>query len=88
LHNTINRQKLTLQVDPSSCTYLVSLHLPSKPPTALEPDYAEKPEWEREFCVPFLDQKSSKWWSRLGWLPAGLGSSGRVFGEYCLLKRK
>ncbi|WVQ93059.1 hypothetical protein IAU59_000123 [Kwoniella sp. CBS 9459] len=75
-------------VDPSECTYLVSLTLPSQTPTALEPDWASKPEWDEVFCRSFLDAGSSKWWSRLLWLPGGVFESGRVWGDYCLLRRK
>jgi len=79
---------LTTQVEPEECNYLVALHLPSHPPTPTEPDWASKPEWKREFCVPFLDAQGSKWWSRLVWLPWGVLEEGRTWGEYCLLKRK
>ncbi|WWD21173.1 hypothetical protein CI109_105657 [Kwoniella shandongensis] len=75
-------------VDPSQCTYIVSLKLPSQTPTALEPDWSSLPEWEQEYCTPFLDAASSTWWSRLFYLPGGLLESGRVYGDYCLLRRK
>jgi alpha-1,2-mannosyltransferase len=74
--------------DISTCTYLVALHSPSQKPTKLEPDYVHSDEWERDFCAPFLDNPASKWWSRLIWLPGGIGENGRVYGEYCLLRRK
>lgn len=65
------------------------MNLPSRRPTPLEPDYVhDTKEWEREYCEKFLDGASSKWWSRLLWLPNGIGESGRVYGEYCLLRRK
>ena len=52
-------------------------------------DYVDSTdEWGREFCAPFLDGPSSRWWSRLLWLPGGIGESGRVYGDYCLLRRK
>lgn len=69
------------------CNYLVALHLPSQEPTALQPDYVHSPKWEKEFCTTFLDAASSKWWARLVWLPWNIGDSGRVYGEYCLLRR-
>ncbi|WVQ81367.1 hypothetical protein IAT38_003490 [Cryptococcus sp. DSM 104549] len=75
-------------VDPSECDYLVALTLPSQTPTELEPDWSAQPEWEKEFCTPFLDAASSAWWSRLIYLPGGLLESGRVYGDYCLLRRK
>lgn len=76
------------KVDPSECTYMVSLSLLSQTPTELEPDWTRSPEWEKEFCTTFLDGASSKWWSRLIYLPWGLLDSGRVYGEYCLMHRK
>ncbi|KAK4689384.1 hypothetical protein P7C73_g729, partial [Tremellales sp. Uapishka_1] len=69
------------------CNYLVSLYLPSKQLTALEPDFASQPEWTPEYCTSFLDARSSKWWSRIIYLPFGLLDEGRVKGEYCLLRR-
>ncbi|GFZ47156.1 hypothetical protein JCM24511_04899 [Saitozyma sp. JCM 24511] len=75
-------------VSPEQCTFLVALHMPSLPQTPLEPDWTSDPSWEREHCVPFLDGPSSEWWSRLIWLPGGLMEEGRVYGNYCLLRRR
>ncbi|KIR99848.1 alpha-1,2-mannosyltransferase [Cryptococcus deuterogattii 2001/935-1] len=75
-------------VDPSECMYMVALSMLSHTPTELEPDWTRSPEWEKEFCTTFLDGQSSKWWSRLIYLPWGLLDSGRVYGEYCLMHRK
>ncbi|WVQ74450.1 hypothetical protein IAR50_004051 [Cryptococcus sp. DSM 104548] len=74
-------------IDPSECSYLVALSLPSANPSELEPDWVVHPDFEAEVCVPFLDAASSKWWSRLIWLPGGLLESGRVYGNYCLMRR-
>ncbi|WVN87816.1 uncharacterized protein L203_103011 [Cryptococcus depauperatus CBS 7841] len=75
-------------IDPNECTYLVALSLPSQKVTELEPDWTNHRDWEREFCKPFLDASSSAWWSRLFHFPGGLLSSGRVSGDYCLLRHK
>ncbi|WVR08923.1 hypothetical protein IAU60_005982 [Kwoniella sp. DSM 27419] len=75
-------------VDRSQCTFIVSLSLPSQTPSALEANWQAKPEWEEEYCRHFLDSASSKWWARLLWLPGGLLESGRVYGDYCLLRRR
>lgn len=72
----------------SQCDYLIALNLPSQEPTKLQPDYVNSPEWEHEYCTTFLDAASSQWWARWFWTPAGLGESGRVYGEYCLLRKK
>ncbi|WRT69234.1 uncharacterized protein IL334_006218 [Kwoniella shivajii] len=74
-------------VDPSECSYIVSLSLPSTTHSKLEPDWASLPEWEEDFCKGFLDAANTKWWGRLFWLPGGLLESGRVWGDYCLLRR-
>ncbi|EIW67903.1 hypothetical protein TREMEDRAFT_44918 [Tremella mesenterica DSM 1558] len=71
-----------------NCTYLVDLSLPSKPITELEPDYTSDERFIREWCTTFLDGPSSRWWARLIWLPWDLGDEGRVYGKYCLLRRK
>lgn len=76
------------KVDPSECMYMVALSMLSQTPTELEPDWTRSPEWEKEFCTTFLDGQSSKWWSRLIYLPWSLLDSGRVYGEYCLMHRK
>jgi alpha-1,2-mannosyltransferase len=79
------------QVPVEQCNYLVSLNLPSQPHTDIEQDYIHDPSFEKEYCTTFLDGASSKWWARLvwiPWLPQGLLDRGRVYGEYCLLKRK
>lgn len=68
------------------CDYLVSLTLPSQKPTALQPDYAHMAAWHKDYCTTFLDAAASKWWARLVWLPFNIGDSGRVYGEYCLLR--
>jgi alpha-1,2-mannosyltransferase len=76
-------------VDVKECTYLVDLDLPSKQETRLEPRWKSRDgQWEEEFCKPFLDAEGSYRWSRLLWLPWGIGGSGRTWGQYCLLKRK
>lgn len=70
-----------------TCNYLVTLNLPSQPPTKAEPDYISDPAWEVEFCTEFLDAASSHGWARWIWLPGGVGEKQRVYGQYCLLKR-
>lgn len=70
-----------------TCNYLVTLNLPSQPPTAAEPDYINDPAWEVEHCTRFLDAASSQGWARWLWLPGGVGEDKRVYGQYCMLKR-
>jgi alpha-1,2-mannosyltransferase len=70
-----------------TCNYLVTLNLPSQPPTKEEPDYVSDPAWEVEFCTEFLDAASSSGWARWIWLPGGVGEKQRVYGQYCLLRR-
>lgn len=66
----------------------MALSLPSQKPTALEPDWASQPEWDKEFCTRFLDAGSTPWFARLVWLPWGAMENSRVYGDYCLLKRR
>ena len=75
------------QISPDECDFMVALHRPSTPSSDLEPDWASKPEWQAEYCAPFLDGAGSRWWARLIWLPGGLLDTGRSWGEYCLLRR-
>ena len=75
-------------VEPETCNYLVALHLPSATPTPAEPDWTRDERFEKSWCTTFLDAQSSKWWSRLVWLPKEIGEEGRVYGEYCLMKRR
>jgi alpha-1,2-mannosyltransferase len=74
------------------CDFLVDVRLPSTGVSKLEPSYiADTDHWEHIKCLPFLDAESSGAVGRLGWvpnfplLPAQLK---RVYGEYCLLKRR
>ena len=79
---------MALQVQPSECDYVVALSLPSTDPTPLEPDWTTSPDWQKEYCTPFLDAAGSLWWARLYWIPGDLLEAGRQWGEYCLLKNK
>ncbi|ORX39298.1 putative mannosyltransferase [Kockovaella imperatae] len=73
-------------VQPQQCDYIVASHMPSTRHTTLEPDWAASPEWQKEFCTPFLDAEGSQWWARLYWVPGDLLEAGRQWGEYCLLR--
>lgn len=74
------------------CNYLVDSHMPSTETTRLEPNYiADTEHWEALKCLPFLDAVSTGIVGRLGWvpdLPFLPAKFKRVYGEYCLLKRK
>jgi alpha-1,2-mannosyltransferase len=87
--NSEDRGKYT---DIAHCKFVVDSHLPSTETTALEPSYIQDHErWEKIACEPFLDAASTGVIGRLGWIPSlpfVPARFRRVWGEYCLLKRK
>lgn len=80
-----------LQVDVSTCHYLVDLDFPSRPynPPASEPRYAvDSANWDRVHCHHFLDNQESPRLSRSLWIPFPGWNRGNVYGDYCLLRNK
>ena len=90
--NDQNVEDMGKYTDVKHCTYLVDSNLPSTGITKLEPNHiADEQHWERIKCLPFLDAASTGIVGRLGWipdLPFIPKKYKRVYGEYCLLKRK
>lgn len=90
--NDENREDLGKYTDVRRCDFLVDSRLPSTETTALEPGFVDDEEnWERVKCLPFLDAASTGVIGRLGWvpdLPFIPEPYRRVWGEYCLLKRR
>ncbi|KAK5115724.1 hypothetical protein LTR62_000813 [Meristemomyces frigidus] len=90
--NDENREDMTKYTDIKHCDFLVDSHLPSTQTTSLEPNYLEDTAaWEQVQCLPFLDAGSTGVLGRLLWtpdLPFVPSAFKRVWGEYCLLKRK
>ncbi|KAK3069411.1 mannosyltransferase [Teratosphaeriaceae sp. CCFEE 6253] len=90
--NDGNREDLGKYTEMQYCDYLVDSHLPSTVTAALEPAYVhDEKDWERIKCMPFLDAQSTGLLGRILWvpdLPFIPQRFRRVWGEYCLLKRK
>lgn len=90
--NDANIEDMGKYVDISSCDYLVDSSSPSAEPSALEPDYVHgEVGWERVECVPFLDAQATGVVGRLFWVPDWAVVPRRwrrVWGEYCLLRRR
>nr|POF04709.1 alpha-1,2-mannosyltransferase alg9 [Quercus suber] len=90
--NDENREDIGKYTDVKHCTFLIDSHLPSTVPTSLEPAYInDHAKWEKVQCLPFLDAASTGILGRLGWipdLPFIPPKYQRVWGEYCLLKRR
>jgi alpha-1,2-mannosyltransferase len=90
--NDENREDSGKYTDLRRCTFLIDSHLPSTSATTLEPAHAaDEQTWEKVKCLPFLDSSSTGIIGRLGWipdLPDNPPKYQRVYGEYCLLKRK
>jgi alpha-1,2-mannosyltransferase len=79
-----------MQVDPSSCDYVVDLDFPHDPmESPHEPRYAlDDITWERVTCLPFLDVRHSSRLTRAFWLPGQTWQSRNKFGDYCLLRNR
>ena len=90
--NDENREDIGKYTELKHCSYLVDLRLPSTKPTDREPDYlADTENWERVKCLPFLDAASTGMLGRMIWVPNSPfvpERFRRVWGEYCLLKRR
>lgn len=83
--NDMNEEEESRYVDERSCRAIVDLDTPST--TALEPRYADGPEWERLFCTPFLDPANSHPLFRAFHIPV-LGKGRVATHDYCLLVRR
>ncbi|KAK5689522.1 mannosyltransferase [Elasticomyces elasticus] len=90
--NDANEEDLAKYTEVNYCDYIVDSRLPSTRTTILEPDYVHDDEgWERVKCLPFLDATSTGMIGRMLWLPDSPlvpERFRRVWGEYCLLKKK
>ncbi|EME42118.1 glycosyltransferase family 22 protein [Dothistroma septosporum NZE10] len=90
--NDENREDITKYTDVRDCRFIVDSNMPSTEATALEPSYIQDIEhWEKVKCLPYLDAASTGIIGRLGWipdLPFVPAKYRRVWGDYCLLKRK
>ena len=90
--NDENREDMGKYTDLDRCDFLVDSNLPSTVSSALEPNYIQdEANWEKVECLPFLDAASTGLLGRLGWIPDSPlipAEHRRVWGEYCLLKRK
>lgn len=77
--------------DIRKCQFIVDSQMPSTEVTQFEPDYMRSQGWEEVECLPFMDAASTPTIARLGWipdLPFIPSKYKRVWGRYCLLKRK
>lgn len=90
--NDENIEDIGKYTDIKRCNFLVDSHLPSTQPTTREPSYIlDSNTWDRVKCLPYLDTASTGLLGRLGFVPnlSFIPSKHkRVWGEYCLLKRK
>ncbi|GAA5967449.1 hypothetical protein JCM11641_000549 [Rhodosporidiobolus odoratus] len=90
--NMFNKEESDRYVDPSTCSYLVDLDYPSRPPSSfsdLEPRYAVDTEnWDMVYCHPFLDAASSPRLNRALNLPLPGWQERNSWGQYCLLRKK
>ncbi|EMC95655.1 glycosyltransferase family 22 protein [Baudoinia panamericana UAMH 10762] len=90
--NDENREDLSKYTDVKHCNFLVDSHSPSTEVTGLEPSYiSDNATWEKVHCVPYLDAASTNIVGRLFWIPNATWvpeQYQRVWGEYCLLKRR
>ncbi|OQO04067.1 hypothetical protein B0A48_10710 [Cryoendolithus antarcticus] len=71
-------------VEVEECGWIVDSHVPSTKVTQREPRFIETKAWEQVECVRFLDSASTGLLGRVSWVPEDWG---RVWGEYCLLRR-
>ncbi|BFZ62435.1 mannosyltransferase [Saitoella coloradoensis] len=92
--NDVNQEEMSRYVPLDQCTYLVDSDFPARYEDAekgedpLEPRYSKDEEtWEKVACESFLDAERSGPLGRVAYMPLKRYDQ-RVWGEYCLLKRK
>jgi alpha-1,2-mannosyltransferase len=83
-------QMTSIQVQVSSCDYIVDLDFAHDPiESKHEPRYVlDEKTWERVTCLPFIDVRHSSRLTRAFWLPGEMWQSQNRFGEYCLLRNR
>ncbi|TKA74084.1 hypothetical protein B0A55_05225 [Friedmanniomyces simplex] len=91
--NDANREDAGKYTELKRCDYVVDWQGPSTEVTGLEFNFMEdETTWERVVCEKFLDAAATGVLGRMLWVPDLPGvvpaKMGRVWGRYCLLKRK
>jgi len=90
--NDENREDPGKYTSIKECTFIVDSNLPTTVATPLEPNYiADTEHWERVKCLPFMDSSATGLVGRLVWvpdLPMIPQKYKRVYGDYCLLRRR
>ncbi|KAL1960851.1 hypothetical protein VTO42DRAFT_5834 [Malbranchea cinnamomea] len=90
--NDRNEEDPGKYVDISQCSFLVDSYFLGDEESELEPHYIlDERTWEKVSCSSFLDNRRTGLIGRTLWipdLPLTLGKHRRVWGEYCLLKRR
>ncbi|KAJ3049129.1 mannosyltransferase [Rhizophlyctis rosea] len=90
--NDENREDPDVYWSIDNCDYMVDF-TPKEPlrfradsKDSNELNYAlDERNWEKHYCEPFLDAAKSGRMARAFWVPGG---KGKVWGEYCLLRRR
>ncbi|KAK6518533.1 mannosyltransferase, variant 2 [Arthrobotrys conoides] len=89
--NDLNQEDYSKYTPIDECDYLVDSYFSGREEQAgpLEPNYILDTEnWSRVTCHRFLDAAKTPFLSRALWLPSLVYRDQRVWGEYCILKRK
>ncbi|CAI6334606.1 unnamed protein product [Periconia digitata] len=90
--NDENKEDPEKYINITQCQFLIDSKLPSAPATSLEPDYIyDTKTWEKLSCSPFMDAGATPLLGRILWVPEWSlipAKHRRVWGEYCLLRRK
>ncbi|RVD85206.1 uncharacterized protein DFL_003535 [Arthrobotrys flagrans] len=89
--NDLNQEDYSKYIPIESCDYLVDSYFSGRGEHAgsLEPNYIlESENWDRVTCHRFLDAAQTPFLSRALWLPSVVYRDQRVWGEYCILKKK
>ncbi|EGX45799.1 hypothetical protein AOL_s00117g4 [Orbilia oligospora ATCC 24927] len=89
--NDLNQEDYSKYTPIGECDYLVDSYFSStgRQAESLEPNYILDAEnWDRVTCHRFLDAAQTPFLSRALWLPSLAYEDQRVWGEYCILKKK
>ncbi|KAF3925496.1 hypothetical protein AA313_de0204064 [Arthrobotrys entomopaga] len=87
--NDLNEEDRSKYIPIESCDYIIDSYFDKREEQSLEPNYVLDVEnWDQITCGKFLDASKTPFLGRVLWLPSWSLKDKRVWGEYCILRKK
>ncbi|KAJ3217341.1 mannosyltransferase [Clydaea vesicula] len=87
--NDINKEEFGRYVNVETCDFLIDLELYQLSETKNEPSYVKDTKnWEIIECQKFLNHQKTPSLNRIFYIPDFIFEDQRVWGDYCILKKK